>query len=222
MASGTTWRRAGGRTEPPQTVSGFGEPTRLLATLRRIAEFLEARDQPWALIGGLAISVRCEPRFTRDIDLAVAVADDASAETLVRELASRGYRVHLALEHQTLGRLATVRLIPPGESIEGVVVDLLFASSGIEAEICRDAEPLDLSGGVTVPVARAGHLIATKLLASAPDRLQDELDLRSLRQHLTDPERERARDAIARIEALGANRGKQLSEEFRRWLDSAP
>ncbi len=35
----------------------------------------------WALIGGLAVAVRAEPRFTRDVDLAVAVADDRELET---------------------------------------------------------------------------------------------------------------------------------------------
>ena len=33
-----------------------------------------------ALIGGLAVSARTEPRFTRDADLAVAVTSDAEAE----------------------------------------------------------------------------------------------------------------------------------------------
>jgi len=33
-----------------------------------------------ALVGGLAVSARTEPRFTRDLDVAVAVPDDAGAE----------------------------------------------------------------------------------------------------------------------------------------------
>jgi hypothetical protein len=39
-----------------------------------------------ALVGGLAVSARTEPRFTRDADLAVAVASDAEAESLIRAL----------------------------------------------------------------------------------------------------------------------------------------
>lgn len=35
---------------------------------------------PWALVGGLAISARIEPRFTRDLDIAIAVENDARAE----------------------------------------------------------------------------------------------------------------------------------------------
>jgi hypothetical protein len=41
---------------------------------------LQRASVPFALVGGLAVSVHVEPRFTRDIDLAVAVAGDAKAE----------------------------------------------------------------------------------------------------------------------------------------------
>jgi hypothetical protein len=192
--------------------------TRLLAVLRRVAEALDARGQPWALVGGMAVSVRCEPRFTRDIDLAVAAASDTAAEDLVSDLQSGGYRVRLSLEHQALGRLAAVRMSPPGEPNEGIVVDILFASSGIESDICQDADRLAVADRFTVPVAQAGHLVATKLLAIAPDRPQDAVDLHALRKNLTPEDRERARRAVARIDQIGASRGKNLSEDFRRWL----
>lgn len=192
--------------------------TRLLSVLQQTADALGAQHQPWALVGGLAVSVRAEPRFTRDIDFAVAVSNDASAEDLISRLVAGGYRIRLSLEHQALGRLAAVRLIPPGEPDEGIVVDLLFASSGIETDICRAADRLELAAGVTVPVAQAGHLIATKLLAIGPDRPQDAIDLRALRTHLTNRDRELARAAVARIEERGANRSKPLREDFERWL----
>jgi hypothetical protein len=193
--------------------------TRLLAALRRTAEALDARDQPWALVGGLAVSVRAEPRFTRDIDLAVAVADDTAAESLVAGLIASGFRLLLSLQHDALGRLAAVRLVPPGESEEGIVVDLLFSSSGIEDQICRDADRLDVSPGLTVPVAQSGHLVVMKLLAVSPDRPQDGLDLRALKDGLTPIERARARTAASRIEKIGANRSKPLRHDLERWLE---
>lgn len=137
-----------------------GSSTRLLTVLRRTAEALDARRQPWALVGGLAVSVRAEPRFTRDIDVATAVTDDAGAEALVSSLIGGGFRLRLSLEHDVLKRLATVRLTPPGEPEEGIVVDLLFMSSGIETDVCRDADRLEVAPGLTVPVAQAGHLVA--------------------------------------------------------------
>ncbi len=195
------------------------ESTRLLSALRVTADALDQRHVPWALVGGLAVSIRVEPRFTRDIDVAVAVADDAAAEALVSDLAAAGFRLQLSLEQQALGRLATVRLLPPGEREEGVVIDLLFASSGIEPEICREAERLEVVPGLVVPVAQAGHLVAMKILAMGPDRPQDAIDLRALMAQLTMPDRLRARAAVSRIEELGANRSKPLRAELERWLN---
>lgn len=195
--------------------------TVLLGALTRTAYLLDARRQPWALVGGLAVSIRAEPRFTRDIDLAVAVADDAVAESLVADLVAAGYTLKLALEQQALRRLATVRLLAPGEPDEGIVIDLLFTSSGIEPEICRDAERLEIAPRLTVPVAHAGHLVAMKILALAPDRPQDGVDLRALVSGLTEEDRRRAIDGVALIEARGANRGKALGGELARWLGRA-
>lgn len=195
--------------------------TVLLNSLRQTAHLLDARHQPWALVGGLAVSIRVEPRFTRDIDLAVAATDDAVAESLVADLVAAGYTLKVSLEQQALGRLAAVRLLPPGQPDEGIVIDLLFTSAGIEPEICRDAERLEIAPGLTVPVAQAGHLVAMKVLALAPDRPQDGTDLRALVSQLTEEDRRRAIDAVALIEARGANRGKALGADLERCLGGA-
>lgn len=192
--------------------------TPLISALQQTARILDGRHQPWALVGGLAVSIRVEPRFTRDIDLAVAVADDAVAESLIRDLMSAGFALKVSLEQQALGRLAAVRVVPPGQPDEGIVVDLLFASSGIEPEICREAERLEVVPGLVVPVAQAWHLVAMKVLALAPDRPQDGIDLRGLVAQLTLESRRLAVEAVARIEEMGANRGKALGAELERWL----
>ena len=194
------------------------ESTRLLQALRQAADALNELGVPWALVGGLAVSIRVEPRFTRDIDLAVAAPDDGVAKSLVSNLQARGFSLQLSLEQQALGRLAAVRLLPPGGQLDGVVVDLLFSSSGIESEICHDAERLEIAPGLVVPVARAGHLVAMKLLALSSDRPQDGIDLRGLIGQLTPDDRARALDAVWRIEERGAHRGKGLRGELDRWL----
>ena len=194
------------------------EASRLLEVLRRAGEEFDRRRLPWALVGGLAVSIRAEPRFTRDVDLAVAVADDPAAEALVGDLRAQGYHLETTLEQEALGRLATARLTPPGLSATGIVLDLLFASSGLEPEVCEAAERLEILPGVTVPVARAGHLVAMKLLSRADHRLQDEIDLRNLAVVLTAEDIELARLAVARIAAVGANRGRELAADLTRYL----
>ena len=59
--------------------------TSLSGALNRIASDLTNRGVSFALIliGGLAVSARTEPRFTRDLDLAVSVTSDHEAESRV-------------------------------------------------------------------------------------------------------------------------------------------
>lgn len=61
-------------------------------------------------------------------------------------------------------------------SRRGIAVDLLFASSGIEAEIVQRAEIFVLPDMGAIAVARAEELLAIKILSMAPKRLQDRID----------------------------------------------
>lgn len=191
--------------------------TELARLLQQTAAALGAAQARFALVGGLAVSVRTEPRFTRDIDLVVAAAGDAEAERLVAHLSS-GYDVLGTLEQEVLQRLAAVRLAERGRDGTAAVVDLLFASSGIEAEVADAAEPLEVLSGVTVPVARTGHLLALKLLSREQRRPQDEIDLQALLQVATAEELELATQAIELIVARGADRERELHADWREFL----
>ncbi len=181
----------------------------LEAQLRRIDRELRSLGSPHAVVGGLAVSVRAEPRMTRDADLAVAVADDREAEALVRGLVDRGYAMVAAIEQEATGRLATVRL--GHGSASGVVVDLLFASCGIEPEIVAAAEPISVVQGLVLPVATVGHLIVMKLLARDDRRRPiDSDDLRSLRDVALDGDWILARDAARLVSQRGYARGRDL------------
>lgn len=157
------------------------------------------------------MSVRTEPRLTRDADLAVAVAGDRDAEALVLALQGRGWRVAAAIEQDAAGRLATVRLAPAGKDAAGTVVDLLFASSGIEPEIVAAAESIEAVPGLDVPVARVGHLIALKVLARDDrTRPQDRVDLAALLRSAGDAALAEARESLALVARRGFQRGRDL------------
>jgi predicted nucleotidyltransferase len=184
---------------------------RVEAALRRIASDLNALHIPWALVGGFAVSVRTEPRFTRDVDVAVVVDDDQAAERLVRSLIGKGYRLDAIVEQDSVGRLATARMISLGADRLSVVVDVLFATAGIEPEIVAAAEVLEVLPGIQMPVAAAGHLVALKLLARDDDtRPQDAADLRALRAVLEPADRAAARTAAELIVDRGFARGRAL------------
>jgi predicted nucleotidyltransferase len=185
--------------------------------LQRIVSELSSVGRSVALVGGLAVSARAEPRTTRDVDLAVSVAGDEDAEQLVFHLQNRGYVVRMLLEREESGRIATIRLTRDTE--RAIYVDLLFASSGIETEIVNDAEPTEIVEGISVPVATRAHLIALKVLARDDrNRPQDWDDLRALLLDASSQEVHRAREALELIEQRGYNRGRSLSADLDRAL----
>jgi hypothetical protein len=186
----------------------------LEVALRRIIDALHRVSVPFALVGGLAVSVRVEPRFTRDVVLAVVVASDEEAEALVSALVTDGWRVSAVVEQEAVNRLATVRLDAPPDVDTTAVVDLLFASSGIESELVGDAELLEVLPGVTLPVACVAHLIVLKILARSPERPQDEADLVALLAVATDDDLHLARDLAQLVVERGYHRGRDLLAEL--------
>lgn len=190
-----------GGSGPNAIFVGLSDAQRLLASLGR----------GFALVGGLAVSARCEPRFTRDIDLAVAVDDDRDAESLVRSIVAAGYLLAAQVEQVETGRLATARLQRRLGDEPSVVLDLLFASSGIERELVARAEVLEIVSGIQVPVARTGHLLALKLLARDDRRRpQDALDIEALLAASDEGDLAEAQEATRLIAARGFARGRDL------------
>jgi hypothetical protein len=174
------------------------------SALRRAVADLDALKIRWALVGGLAVSVRAVPRFTKDLDFAVAVAGDPEAEDVVHRLGGRGYRPVGLLEQEYVERMSGVRLERGGSD---VVMDLLFASSGIESEVVAAATRLKVLPQLTAPVATTGHLIALKVLAG---RNQDLTDLEALLPAASPADLDVARSAVRLIRARGFNREQDV------------
>ncbi|HKQ69728.1 MAG TPA: nucleotidyl transferase AbiEii/AbiGii toxin family protein [Polyangiaceae bacterium] len=177
--------------------------------VHEICRELAARGRRFALVGGLAVSVRSEVRFTRDVDLVVVVADDEDAEGLVFQLRGAGYTAVASVEHETQKRLATARLVAP----RGVKIDLLFASSGIETEIVASATDVDF-GALRVPVARAEELLAMKVLSMTNTRLQDRIDAQRLLQFVPDLDLEVVRAHLDSITLRGFHREQDLAAKL--------
>lgn len=181
------------------------------AALQAVTTSLRELGAEFALVGGLAVSVRTEPRFTRDADVAVGVASDEEAEALIHGLIQRRYKTSMAVEQQANERLATIRLTPPS----GIIVcDLLFASSGIESEIVRDATLEQVGLEQPIPVATVAHLIAMKILSRQDSRPQDHIDLVALRRVATSEDLAHARQALQLVVGRGYHRQRDLASLF--------
>ena len=96
----------------------------LISAASQVLAALGQENVKGCIVGGLAVSSRCDPRFTRDVDIAVAVETDEQAEALINALVSHGLRMNGLVEQEAVGRLAMARL----STEDGLSVDLLIAS----------------------------------------------------------------------------------------------
>lgn len=192
--------------------------SRLQSAFTRLVSDLRTLGLHWALVGGMAVTVRARPRTTEDLDVVISVHSDREAEKVAYAFLNLGY-LYLpeehALEQEDGGRLMTVRLLAPRGEEQGIIVDLLFASSGIEPEVVAAAEILEILPGVVVPVAKTGHLVAQKVLAG---REIDVRDVRWLWEVADEGEKQLARDSLVLITQRRFNRGKDLFAELGRIL----
>ena len=189
--------------------------TDLEAALIRLDTDLRALRVRWALVGGWAVSLLAEPRTTRDVDVTVMVANDREAERIAMALRQRGYGYlpESVLEQTAVHRLATVRFVSSAPTTGETIVDLLFASSGIEPEVVAASSRMEVLPGFFVRVAQLGHMIALKVLAGRP---QDVADLQTLRRYAEDRDLKLARESLELISRRGYDRGKDLLAEFAR------
>ena len=191
--------------------------TKLAATMADVVAVLPA-ERAFAVVGGLAVSTRTEPRFTRDIDFAVAVESEEDAQQVVYRMQRSGFLVEAIIENRASRRMATARL---RQGPKAPMVDLLFAASGIEPEVAASATKEDVLGQL-VPVALVGHLIAMKLVSIDDDRRpRDRADLVELSKAADDTEWARAVTAVRLIRERGFGRDRDLAAALEEWRERA-
>lgn len=144
----------------------------LHAELRGIVAALDAAGIPYALAGGLAVSIYAAPRATEDVDLLIGREQLLPA---VERLASLGFRRAGTPMSVAAGRLEIQRLI----KIDGtdlVPVDLLVPNDPALATLLSDREGIVWEGGRLSIVSLAGLRTLKRLRGST----QDQADLEAL------------------------------------------
>ena len=185
----------------------------------RLDADLRAIRVPWAFVGGIAVAVRAMPRFTNDIDVAIAVGGDREAERIALTLRGRGYSDHPEqpfLENPD-GSLRAVRMLSPKAPQTSLVVDLLFRFSGVESEVVNAAQLVTLFPGQALPVVRTGHLLALKVHAGRP---KDEEDVRQILRVASDSDLHLARETLQLIDRRGFSKVDDLLAELAKLRDS--
>jgi len=138
-----------------------------MKSLDQVARILNAAHTPYALIGGHAVNLVLEPRFTADIDITIA-ADPAGLARVRAALLGAGF--HTEREHGTkqVSGPDFVRF----DDDDGTIVELQTAKTAFQRSAIARAN--DHAG---IRVATAEDLIVFKAIANRP---KDQIDLLGL------------------------------------------
>ena len=148
-------------------------------SIETITGFLAEHELRYALIGGLALAAYGHPRSTLDLDLVVDLEDQAEIIAFMERLGfetlhrSPGYSNH-SHEQADLGR-----------------VDFVYVSGTTSDQIFGATTPMPGPGGLRIPVPKAEHLIAMKVLAMKNDPGRTFQELADIRNLILDPGVER-------------------------------
>jgi len=148
--------------------------TRLEAALVDLVSVMEALRIPYALIGGLAVSLWGEVRATLDVDLVVWVTPDETNRTV--DALSERFRP-VPKDPRDFVRATRVLPLTTGS---GVRADIVFGAFLVEKELIERAVPREVAG-IVVRLASIEDLVLMKLVS---ERQRDAEDARRLlRRH---------------------------------------
>ncbi len=148
---------------------------------------LTAAGVRFVIVGGVAVNLQGVPRFTADLDIAVAI-DEVSLATASRVLRGLGLRNRLPVQDDELAKPEVVRgwieernlkamtFVDPAEPLREV--DVVLDSPVPFEELLRTADRLS-AGSVSVAVASIDALIRMK---ENTGRAQDASDVDALRR----------------------------------------
>lgn len=145
----------------------------LYQELRSVIEALDRASLPYALVGGLAVSIYTEPRATQDIDLVISVEN---WEQVLTALAPLGYKLLATPMTFDSGRLEIRRLTKLAGD-EFMVIDFLILHDEVLQGILERCLEVNWKGGLPIRLAAVDDLA---LLKKRRGGKQDIADLEKL------------------------------------------
>lgn len=123
---------------------------------------------PYAIIGGAAVQIWGEPRFTKDLDLTVLAPIESFSETVEQLLTHLEPRIDKALQFAQKNRVLLV------QTSTGYPVDVSFGLPGYEDGVIDRSVEVELAPGKSVRFCSPEDLIIYKSIAG---RGQDVIDV---------------------------------------------
>lgn len=149
----------------------------VLKAAEEIALFLEKRNVPYVIVGGLAVQYWGEPRTTRDVDVTVMVPADHLEDFLNKTLKRFRPRIPDARDFALRHRVLLV------ESKRGVPIDVSLGIPGYEEEVMKRAVRACFPGTRPLRLISAEDLIIHKCVAGRA-RDQEDVECILIRQRL--------------------------------------
>jgi predicted nucleotidyltransferase len=136
--------------------------------LSKVSQALEHAGIPYMVIGGQAVLVHGEPRFTRDIDITLGVDTDRaeSIRSIARELLLKPG------EEATDDFVKRNAVLSVEDPESGIVVDFIFSFLPYERQAIQRAKQVHV-GTASVQFATAEDTIIHKLFAGRPRDIED-------------------------------------------------
>lgn len=171
---------------------------------------MEAVRLPYAVIGGVAVTLRAAPRYTQDIDLLVWTTT-SQWPTLVERAAAFGItpRRDDILEFAERTRVLLL------QHATGVAVDVSCGVLTFEEHVTRDATTVSV-GTLQVQLATPEHLLVLKSIAARP---QDHADMYAIVRTCRDLDLEASRATV--VEFAQALDTPELVRDFDRIVAGA-
>jgi hypothetical protein len=139
-------------------------------------EFLETRRIPFAVIGGIAATVRGEFRATADLDFVLGIGIDDAVE-LAENLTGSYFEPLFSGVSEVVERAF---ILPLRHKPTGLTVDLALGLSDFEKKAIARAERVQF-GSCIAPVVTSEDLIIMKLFAGRPRDIEDVEGILALR-----------------------------------------
>ena len=138
------------------------------AFLAQLSEALDKQKIPYMVIGGQAVLVYGEPRFTKDIDITLGVGVDRLDDVL-RIVDAIHWRV---LTQTPAEFVQKTMVLPCQEDVTGVRLDLVFSFSPYERQAMERVRRIAFLGK-EVRFASPEDLVIHKVIAGRPRDLED-------------------------------------------------
>jgi len=136
--------------------------------LAQLARELKSLGFPYMVIGGQAVLIHGEPRFTRDIDVTLGTNPE-SLPRLLKAILTIGWK---PLPSDPVSFVQETLVLPCEDPKTGIRLDFIFGLTAYEMDAISRSIPIFFEG-VPVQVASMEDLVISKIIAGRPRDLED-------------------------------------------------